>query len=81
MSLQWVVQRCRREAVGNGAGGRPTSLFEKRFQGNIPFPQEDLPAVLQEFMRAHCHTEGHWIRYDEGVGEYIRHNVDGDMLS
>jgi len=83
MSLQWVVQRCRREAVGKGAGGRPTSLFEKwqRFQGNIPFPQEDLPAVLQEFMRAHSHAEGHWIRYDEGVREYIRHNVDDDMLS
>ena len=32
-------------------------------------------------MRAHSHAEGHWIRYDEGVREYIRHNVDDDMLS
>ena len=49
------------------AGGRPTSLFEKwtRCRGEVPFPEEDLPAVLQVFVRTYSHAEGHWIQYTE----------------
>ena len=41
-------------STARGPGGRPTSLFEKwtRFRGEVPFPEEDFSAVLQEFVRA-----------------------------
>ena len=82
ISLQCVVQEHRRHVVGRGPGGRPTSLFEKwtRFRGEAPFPEEDLPAVLREFTRAHSHAEGHWIRYNENIRSYLRRHVSGENL-
>ena len=67
ISLQCVVAGILTSSCWPIAGGRPTSLFEKwtRCRGEVPFPEEDLPAVLQVFVRTYSHAEGHWIQYTE----------------
>ena len=56
-------------------------MFEKwqQFRGAAIFPEEDLPAVLREFQRAHSHARGHWVRYDMRIREYIRQRVDASV--